>query len=137
MDNITVNNPLEYLQVNRGIKTRLNGLYDRLETVRAAAVYSDHALHATSDRRADNKKVDKMSTYAVLLESLTADIKQAEKIHVNMLNIILKIRDPLQQKTLEYYYIDGLSLASIARRTNCSGKTAKRRLDHACMLFNT
>lgn len=125
-------NPIDFLNANRGIKTKLQSLYNRLESIRSAAEISSHVLEETSDRRPENKHVDKMGTYAALTGSIEQDIRQAQQVHVEMIRIIMTVQDPAYQDTLIYYFVDGLSYSQISIKMDCSTKTISRYIKSGC-----
>jgi DNA-directed RNA polymerase specialized sigma24 family protein len=122
MDNI-----IDYMESNRGIKNRLQALYDQLQAVRSAAVYSGIPLHETSDIHAKNKLTSKNDTYIILSEEIQDKITQLQEIHVTMIRNILLLDYDLQSIATQYY-IDGLAVNAIARQLNCDRRTIYNRL---------
>ena len=117
----------KYLDNNRGIKDRLEGLYLRLEQVMSAAAYKPPSYDINSDIHAINKHKDTFADYAAITETIQQRIKQAESIQAVMLSMILSLDDQTDYEIVYLYYIEGLTTRDISIRLDRDQRTIQRR----------
>lgn len=131
MDNI-----IEYMTQNRGIKNLLTAAYNRLETIKTETEYHGQAITETSDIRPQNKHTDNFANYVALIEDVQNHISDLQKIHVQMIRNIMLL-DYTLQDVIEDYYINGLSVSDISRKYNFDSRTFYRKKKQAAEIWRS